>query len=155
MVVQVQFGSVTFFQCHFRSCKSLAIFWLKTSYWNKIERRGWSHRVQSVKTCRLIYILTFCHHLALRERKLTSKFDLDLSKLTIDVSSVSITEEGRLNYCSSFFRSTLFHNQLHNNFGSFRSVLVIEYVQTWVWLRVESWSGRSYVVAHLAASPAG
>ena len=71
------------FQCHFRSCKSLACFFLLiTSYWKEIERREWSHCVQLVKTYRLICILiSFGHHLALRERKLRSKFGLDLSEL--------------------------------------------------------------------------
>ena len=117
----------SFFQCHFRSCKALAIVWLETCSWNEIKRRGWSHCVQFVKTNWLMYILTFLgDHLALRERKLTSNFVLHLSELTKHISSVSMREKRRSNYRSSFFfRSKLFSQKLHEHFMSFWSDLVI------------------------------
>ena len=81
VVAQVRFGSVTFFNV-ISGHVSLFRFLLISSYWNEIERWGWSHCVQLLKTYRLIYILIlFGHHLALRERVLRSKFDFDLWEL--------------------------------------------------------------------------
>ena len=82
------------------------------------------------------YILIFFgHRLAFRERKLTSKFDRDPSELTSRVSSVSMGEKRRRNYCSGFFRSKRFQKKLHDHFGSFRSALAIESI----WAYIESY----------------
>ena len=60
--------------------------------------------------------------MALRERKLTSKFGLDLLELTNDVSSVSMRRKVVRIIALAFF---VFHTKLHDHFGSFRLVLVI------------------------------
>ena len=72
-----------------------------------------------------MHIDIFGHHSALKERKLTTKFDLDLSELTNHVSSVSMREKRRSNYCSRFFVQSFLQKKVHDNFGSLKSVLVI------------------------------
>ena len=133
MVVKLKFGSVIFFQRHFRSCKALAIPWLETSSWNEIERRGWSHCVQLVKTYWLIYILTFFgDHLALRERNLTSNFALQLSELINHVSSVSMREKGVWIIAPIFLLFKTFSQNPHQHFVSFWSDLVIKSMRLYI-----------------------
>ena len=58
-LAQIQFGSVTLAQGHFRSHSVACGFCMpKTSYRSELNQCGWSHCVQLAKTQKLIRILT-------------------------------------------------------------------------------------------------